>query len=104
MDMIDRVAAAIMLAVTDGHGFQANWKEQPDDVRGFWRTVARAAIEAMREPTDCMCRAGAAKWDDDWCSETNALNMWSGMIDAALSDKNPQADIAESIASIDNPH
>lgn len=46
--------------------------------------IAREAIEAMRDPTEGMYKAGAAKWDDDWCTETNALNMWHAMVDEAL--------------------
>lgn len=81
MDMIERVAIAIDQAV-------ATW--QPGSCMGSIKLMAaRAAIEAMREPTDRMCAAGAAKWDDDWCSETNALNMWNGMIDAALVSHKP---------------
>lgn len=48
------------------------------------RHLAVAAIAAMRDPTDRMLNSGAAKWDDDWCTETNALHMWQGMIDEAL--------------------
>lgn len=45
---------------------------------------ARAAIAAMREPTEAMEKAGARTWDDDLCTETNALNMWRAMVDEAL--------------------
>jgi hypothetical protein len=43
---------------------------------------ARAAIEAMREPTDVMCD-GAVGWH---CrSSSDARNTWEEMIDEALS-------------------
>jgi hypothetical protein len=47
----------------------------------------RAAVEALREPTDKICSSGGAVWDDDLCSDTNALNMWRAMNDAILSEK-----------------
>ncbi|MCK1445413.1 hypothetical protein IVB43_23800 [Bradyrhizobium sp. 48] len=48
--------------------------------------AARAALQAAREPTEAMEKAGAHKWDEDWCTQTNALNMWQAMIDEAVKD------------------
>lgn len=46
---------------------------------------ARAAIEAMREPTDAMVRAGDTTFSD--CERWGApRETWPLMIDAALSD------------------
>ena len=63
--MVERVADAIMAVVS------AN--EIHDDV--FEEAVARAAIAAMREPTEAMKRAA-------WVSGPEPL--WRAMIDEAL--------------------
>lgn len=44
--------------------------------------MARAAIRAMRGPTDDMCEAGAKLWIGGQESEAHAT--WVAMIDAAL--------------------
>jgi hypothetical protein len=85
-EMVERVARALCeqsYAKSD-EKLPWYWHSETSDERDEWRAMARAAIEAMREPTDRMCNSGAAKWDDDWCTETNALNMWQAMIDEAL--------------------
>ncbi len=48
-----------------------------------WTGEARAAIEAMREPTDAMIDAGAVA-EGDGNLEAQARNLWAAMIDAAL--------------------
>lgn len=48
------------------------------------RHLVRVVIAGLREPTDAMIKAGAAVWDEDWCTETNALNIWQAMVDEAL--------------------
>jgi hypothetical protein len=79
--MIERVARAIAAAL---------YRPQPDMSGDIWRAVgterkrkcedaARAAIEAMREPTDLMALAGY-----DYCSNVDA---WRAMIDAALGER-----------------
>jgi hypothetical protein len=62
-EMLERVAKAI--------GDENNWMK--DD----YRKEARAAIEAMRKPTQPMLQAAG----DDWCE---AETSWEIMIDAAL--------------------
>jgi hypothetical protein len=75
-EMVERVAKALEMPMVDmSTGMTPQRRLE---------LMARAAIEAMREPTDEMEKAGAFAWDDDWCTETNALNMWQAMIDAAL--------------------
>ncbi len=84
MRMIDRVARAIYAATgPEGsnatHGnFDILLPELQDDIRNW----ARAAIEAMREPTDEMDDAGEAMRDQ--CDHLSAMNAWHAMIDAAL--------------------
>ena len=48
----------------------------------IFRADARAAIEAMREPTVAMHKAGTIR--DDGADPTNAKGVYSVMIDAAL--------------------
>lgn len=62
-EMVERVAEAIRATQAMPHT-----KEQ----------VARAAIEAMREPTETMRKAGYALTVDD------EVEIWQGMIDEAL--------------------
>lgn len=88
-EMVERVARA--LCSEDGRDPEGddcwNFGRDHSIKKKNWEAYvggARAAILAMREPTDAVLKAGAAHWDDDWCSETNALNMWNGMIDEAL--------------------
>lgn len=61
-EMVERVKAAIGAALM---------KQYPDI-----EDVARAAIEAMREPTDEMCKKGA--------TAGGVRSTWVLMIDAAL--------------------
>lgn len=75
MTMIDAVARAIGKKVT---GTEYGWPA--------WRPVARAALEAMREPSEAMLKAGDLPgWDD---SVTVGLSgeVWQAMIDAALTE------------------
>jgi hypothetical protein len=77
MGMVERVANAILEA-TDEAMF-------PDDAI----KCARAAIEAMREPTEAMSKQGNWCGDGFSCSETwfsGAPNVWQAMIDEALKD------------------
>lgn len=74
MEMIERVAAALEAAFErEGRVFDAG---QADD-------LARAAIEAMREPSKEMVLSIAAA---DWrgASDLNWSEGWRIMIDAAL--------------------
>lgn len=60
------------------------WEYQPE--RDHWYHYARAAITAMREPTEAMLDVGG-----DWYVEhprEDALEKWQAMIDAALADNN----------------
>lgn len=50
-EMIERVANAFWLHMTFG-GNSAPFEQQPKQTTDHYRQAARAAIEAMREPTD----------------------------------------------------
>lgn len=80
--MIDRVEDAIATALY----------KDPDAYRGYYGNAARAAIEAMREPTDVMLEAALTDHDiscalDDCNSHDVPERAWGLMIDAALSEK-----------------
>lgn len=79
--MLERVAKAICFAQT-----------QSDDVWEAFRSEARAAIEAMRQPTLPMVRAGFHAIDDFEADydlrvvvDMRANACWAKMIDAILS-------------------
>ncbi len=82
--MVERIRKAIEAQI-DPDG----WIEKPDDFE-FGLTprfdgrldlpkIARAAIEAMREPTEAMVDAG---WAD--ATAEDAIGVWRAMIDEAL--------------------
>lgn len=84
-EMIERVARAIWASEytspwPDGDGY-------PDDeYRLVARKQARAAIEAMREPTDAMKAVDGIHWGYG-CHVCGGLTEgWQAMIDAALSE------------------
>ena len=73
-EMVERVARAI--ATARGYGLDANGEDTGD-----WQMFvdhARAAIEAMREPTEAMWRE--ASFENGYVTE----GAWQAMIDAAL--------------------
>ena len=80
-DVVERVARAI--------------KAKSANEYAGWDELARAAIEAMREPTEAMLRAihdGPLLADDHEMSEQQRAwiaDIWSTGIDAALADASP---------------
>ncbi len=105
-DMIERVARAMHEELAGGdpdelihHPAQNSW-EQPTRKRWEqWEDAARAAIEAMREPTEAMKLAGC-KHDDplgelvDWRGADTTTReavggVFTAMIDAALEECQP---------------
>lgn len=84
-DMVERVARAIASADPDQAG-QIDGSEMGDyfweKYRDHYMTLGRAAIEAMREPTEAMEDAGNSA-TYIWIDETSA-DVWPRMIDAAL--------------------
>ncbi|RWF71376.1 MAG: hypothetical protein EOQ34_15630 [Mesorhizobium sp.] len=87
--MIERVARAIHFRGEDG-GDDA-WNHCQSWLRDLAREQAKAAIEAMREPTEMMSRAGMKSiqaWEDSdpdgILMDFRELSCWRTMIDAAL--------------------
>lgn len=88
--MVERVARAICAAE------ELDWNEQSDPQRSgsgnddteAFRHMARAAIEAMREPTEEMAWAGwgAARWDVGQEGIEAPANVWTAMLTTALKD------------------
>lgn len=71
-EMVERVARA--LANEEGYAY--------DPVP--YNRRARAAIEAMREPTDAMVDAGGWLGGENGVGDSSARVVWTGMIEAAL--------------------
>lgn len=84
MNMIEKVANAIKAVA-----LEAKSKGYAGTDRA-WEEMAKAAIEAMREPTDEMCEHAY----DNWFNELFEADTWTkergtfrAMIDAALNDQ-----------------
>jgi hypothetical protein len=96
--MIERVARAICEKAC-GAAVVADW-DGPETTEGFrehWRGLARAAIAAMREPTEEMQRVGflANRFSNaDPCDKPTCIGRitmradkaWTAMVDAALNE------------------
>lgn len=90
-EIVERVARAMAAAITKQPRSGATFDKTPslmiadDDSNSFWELlpVARAAIEAMREPTQDMTDAAVSSpiGDDEADGHNEA---WRSMIDAAL--------------------
>jgi hypothetical protein len=74
-DMVRKVA----LAIEEARGTP---RDEPSPVA--WK-MARAAIAAMREPTEAMENAAGLYLHD--CDAPLAYDVWQQMIDAALNEK-----------------
>lgn len=83
-EMIERVARAVYEARNSGRATVAEWLELPQAVRAEERRDARAAIEAMREPTEGMVQA--AHEEAPHIGSVFWWHSWRAMIDAALKD------------------
>ena len=87
MDMVERVARAIYVAYAIEEGSPPDVANADADFHWpFWVGEARAAIAAMREPTEKMVRAGEKEFiaSDVACCMEPAEDCWQAMIDAAL--------------------
>lgn len=73
-EMVERVARAIYES-----GWDLTWENAPEHVKDDARRDARAGIEAMREPTEGMGRAG-----DAVAGIFRSRSTWRDMIDEAL--------------------
>lgn len=85
MDMVERVARA-MDAAEDKYwaAFPVDYPMTDESVP--MEVLARAAIEAMREPTEEMLLGG---FEADTESGFGARSVWAAMIDAALTSSSP---------------
>lgn len=83
-EMVERVAKAI--AADESR----TWSEMDGVEVAMYFSFARAAIAAMREPTEAMAnapdvyRAGAVGGHFDVCTPTDYAKIWQAMIDAAI--------------------
>jgi hypothetical protein len=80
-DLVERVARAICTA--NGVDPDIEHADKFGEILVNWMNFepqARAAIAAMREPTEAMIKAGTAHG-----GQTNTDVIWQAMIDAALS-------------------
>lgn len=80
MTIIERVAQAIY-EDRNGHGC-VPWSKRTAAHKAPYRSDARAAIEAMREPTETMVTAGLRSDPEGYVK-----GDWYFMIDAALKEK-----------------
>ena len=89
-EMIERVARAIL---AQGSGFA--WEDYAKEARQHALKQARAAIEAMREPTEKMSGASPDEGvkfrttlfgQEGTLEVRNPAAVWRAMIDAALSE------------------
>lgn len=78
-EMIERVAKAIFAS-------DMKWapvlEHQFEENKIVYLKAARAAIEAMREPTEIMIEASNREWDGRMSHRSSGA--WQAMIDAAL--------------------
>lgn len=87
--MVERVARALVESFNTSKNYpppivRRPWEQLPPSGRAYAYDQARAAIAAMREPTQKMLAAG---FHDD---ESNR-DFWISMIDAALEESNGEA-------------
>ncbi|CAB4176771.1 hypothetical protein UFOVP1672_40 [uncultured Caudovirales phage] len=93
MDMIEKVARALCVSA-DENWDAATFSEtlngdDPAGMRAYWLSLARAAIEATKKPTEAMLHAGM--WsivsNDERTNEEIVLDCYTAMIDSALGEK-----------------
>lgn len=91
MSMIERMARALADGDWDAASFlETPNGEPPEDFREGWREKARAAIEAMMEPTEAMLSDGAFQiFSGERITESDiaaAKRVWKAMLRQALKD------------------
>jgi hypothetical protein len=97
-ELVERVARAIhgvdrsIMAAGGAGGTLTEWETESESARRLYRLHAKAAIAAMREPTEAMVRAGLRS-DAANCLSSHGpsaragrLDVWRAMIDVALKD------------------
>ncbi|EPR09805.1 hypothetical protein M527_06665 [Sphingobium indicum IP26] len=91
MSVVEKVAAALWFDYVDQQGYPnglPTWQEMVEgeplaDALEHYRSLAVAAIAAMREPTPAMVDAGAQLCDAAYSGKA-VHAAWQAMIDAAL--------------------
>ncbi len=93
-DMIERVARALCIATGELPDTETPYHPTVSHIWEHYIPDARAAIEAMREPTETMYCAGDEEILAHLNSEkfikgedTPAVDCWKAMIDAALAEE-----------------
>lgn len=81
-EMIERLARALHGCVMQQDADQAPWEKLSQPVKQECLLMARAAIEAMREPTNAMIEAADGEYRDD--DRRALVGEWQTMIDVAL--------------------
>lgn len=76
--MVEQLAHKLFYADSAGN---TPWEIQHRSVHERYRTLAREAIEELRDPTGTMLEAGDNEWSSI-CPTSNAV--WHAMVDAAL--------------------
>ena len=92
MTMVERVAAAMKKRAAEPlYNISTLEPVLVGSLGDAWKHLARAAIVAMREPTEDMCEAGEHSnflmWSPEEGEGLDGANMekaWHAMIDAAL--------------------
>lgn len=90
--MVERVAKALFDAVQPNYaGAEISWdtsnEEWGDEDREGFRQSARAAIEALREPTPAMTTPHLGHHGFAEYGDVEAAAIWREMIDAALKER-----------------
>lgn len=88
-EIVERVARAIACARWNVPTEPVEAEELRQFVEDHWRHYepkARAALAAMREPTQAMTDIGWEHIPHRYCSGEDVGNAWQAMIDAALRD------------------
>lgn len=86
--MVERVAK-VLYATASGDE-RPDFARQPQSVKQFYFQQARVAIEAMREPTEAMTKAGGfslLKTNLTRTAEQAAMASYASMLSAALSEE-----------------
>lgn len=64
------------------------WEQLTEYDRDIMRNAARAAIAALREPSDAMLRSVDNEASDKFVARGRAYSAWTSMIDTALTEGN----------------
>jgi len=81
-EMVEKVARAIYAAMPKTFEASGDFNRLWPNLQDSYRAVARAAIEAMREPTPTMMKEGNFSLDTGSSDDT-----WVAMINEALADR-----------------